>query len=296
VIPAGPSGRPPAPITHHLVDGLAVVRRRSERPAATVLLVHGAMDRAASFGRVMRRLAAMDGAGSDGAGFDVIALDRRGYAGSLGAGVAATLGDHARDLARVAEWSGAGDLVVVGHSLGGTIALLAAQHELGGRPLRAVGAFEAPVPRAGDAGPAGERALAVAARDGAAAAAEDFYRSMVGERTWARLRPADRAARLAEGPALVAELADLRAPTRLDPSGLDPAAIAVPVHLARGSGSHDHLREVAATTAAAIGGVLTEIGGAGHGAHLSHPAEFARWVAAVGGRARGTDTPDPSVA
>ena len=49
----------PAPLIRHAVDGLGVIRRRPDtvdpsRPA--VVIVHGAMDRAASFGRAMRRL------------------------------------------------------------------------------------------------------------------------------------------------------------------------------------------------------------------------------------------------
>src|SRR5690606_37540775 len=76
------------------VDGLSVIRRavRSTAPAGggpgaspfdgvedadatagmTVLFVHGAMDRATSFGRVMRRLPQLD----------TVAVDRRGYGDS----------------------------------------------------------------------------------------------------------------------------------------------------------------------------------------------------------------------
>jgi pimeloyl-ACP methyl ester carboxylesterase len=61
-------------------------RRAPDAPAGpAVVLVHGAMDRAASFGRVMRRLGDLD----------VVAYDRRGYAGSLGTGPATTLAEHA---------------------------------------------------------------------------------------------------------------------------------------------------------------------------------------------------------
>ena len=67
------------------------------------------MDRAASFGRTMRRLG----------GVDVLAYDRRGYAGSLAAGVAPDLSTHAQDLAAVIRWAEPTRLVVVGHSLGG---------------------------------------------------------------------------------------------------------------------------------------------------------------------------------
>ncbi len=55
-----PASRAPAPLVTTEVDGLAVAAppsRRARTPARpTVVLVHGAMDRAASFGRTMRRL------------------------------------------------------------------------------------------------------------------------------------------------------------------------------------------------------------------------------------------------
>ena len=99
----------PAPLTNAVVDGLAVTRRRPDghRPGApTVVLVHGAMDRAASFGRAMRRMGHLD----------VVAYDRRGYGASLDAGTSEHLTDHAHDLGSVIDWTasasvpqGAGD-------------------------------------------------------------------------------------------------------------------------------------------------------------------------------------------
>ena len=115
----------PAPLRRFNVDGLAITRRspatdtcsghHEETPA--VVLVHGAMDRAASFGRVMRRLG----------DFDVCAYDRRGYAGSIDAAIAPTLDDQAEDLRRVCEWTGAARVVVIGHSFGGTVAMRLAE-------------------------------------------------------------------------------------------------------------------------------------------------------------------------
>jgi pimeloyl-ACP methyl ester carboxylesterase len=233
-----------------------------DRP--TVVLVHGAMDRAASFGRVMRRLGDTD----------VIAYDRRGYAGSLGAGVASTLAEHAADLARVAEWSGAGTVVTVGHSLGGTIGLLWAAADPAG--LVGLGAFESPVPSLpGYRSEGGDLALAAAADGGPPAGAEAFYRLLVGDRTWDRLRSTDRDTRLAEGAALVAELVDLRRPGGCP----DLSAVRVPVVAGAGSASPAAWRLPAEELVEHLAdAVLVEIGGAGHGAHLSHPDEFARYV------------------
>ena len=264
----------PAPATTTSVDGLATVRRRRDdvdpsRP--TVVLVHGAMDRAASFGRVMRRLPDLD----------VLALDRRGYAGSLDAGVAMTLEDHVDDLMRIIEHSGAAHVVVIGHSLGGTIALQLATRS--DARVVGIGAFECPMPSLdGSYASIGGGAVDVGDRDGPAAAAEFFYRLMVGEGTWDRLRPRDRDARRAEGPALLAELVDLRRPEAS--FALD--RVRLPVVLGVGATSRRDLRN----TTTGLGAVLPdawmiEIAGAGHGAHLSHADDFARYVRACVARA-----------
>lgn len=259
----------PAPPSHDVVDGLAVVRRRRDdvdptRPA--VVLVHGAMDRAASFGRVMRRLPDVD----------VTAYDRRGYAGSLGAGIARSIRDHAADLAAVAAWTGAARVVVVGHSLGGSVALCAAALAPPADAPVALGVFEAPVPQLpGYRSHAGDVALDAAERSGPGAAAEAFYRLLVGDRTWERLRAADRELRQAEGAALVAELTDLRRPAAV----ADPAEVLVPTAVGAGGRSAEALQLSALALADALpDGRLDRIEGCGHGAHLSHPDEFARWV------------------
>ena len=125
--------------SRHDVDGLAVtLRPRSSAPDGphppTVVFVHGAMDRAASFGRAARRLG----------GLDVVTYDRRGYAGSIDGGTAGGIAGHADDLDTVIDWSGATRVVIVGHSLGGTIALeLAAR---GDDRVSALLAFESPMP------------------------------------------------------------------------------------------------------------------------------------------------------
>lgn len=270
---------PPAALTHHMVDGLAVTRRRPENPAALVLLVHGAMDRAASFGRTMRRLGAVD----------VVAYDRRGYGGSLAMGPASAMADHVDDLSAVREWAAGGvdrdDAIVgIGHSLGGLIVMESAAS---GEPARdalrfaSFGAFEAPMPWEESAGGArpGDAALAVARKDGPSAAAEYFYRAMVGDSVWNRLGDSARRDRLAEGPALVSDLEHSREP------GAQPdlAAVVAEPHIARGARSSQHMREAAGRWAERLAVTPEDIPGAGHGAHLSHPDEFARWVLSVAG-------------
>lgn len=254
----------PAPLHTEQVHGLAVLRRRpvhADADTPTVVLVHGAMDRAASFGRTMRRLGDVD----------VIAYDRRGYAGSPVRGEG-RIADHAEDLATVIDWAGRGPVTVVGHSLGGTVAVALAS----GRPdlVRSLMAFESPFPLLDDSfDEVGGGAVAIGLRDGAAAGAEHFYRLMVGDQVWSRLRDRDRAARRAEGEALMSELIDLRDRSR----AVDPRGIGVPVLVGSGGLSGARLRASAEQLHAALpGSGRLVIDTAGHGAHLTHPDEFAR--------------------
>jgi len=263
------AGRPARTSTHS-VGGLSVVHRPA-RAAGTgdagprwVLFVHGAMDRAASFGRVVRRLPDLE----------CLAVDRRGYAGSLGGGLAPTLSHHVDDLVAVLDAFEVPRAVVVGHSLGGLLTLeLAAR---GDARVASVAAFEPPAPQwDGSRARVGGGAIEVGLREGPAAAGEHFYRRMVGDETWGRLRDRDREARRSEGPALMAELVDLRD----EPERFDPRRVEVPVLLGVGELSAPSLR----SGAEALDEVLqdrrlVEIRGAGHGAHLTHPDEFARYV------------------
>ena len=265
--PAATAGLAPARAEHAEVDGLAVVRRRrpdidSERP--TVVLVHGAMDRAASFGRTMRRLPDLD----------VVAYDRRGYGGSPHVAGRGSLADHATDLATVITWTAASSVVVVGHSMGGTVALALAAR--GDDRMTGVGAFESPAPWLDDSrASVGGGAVDVADREGAAAGAEFFYRLMVGDHTWSRLRDRDRLARRDEGPALLEELRDLRDPD----TSVDLGAVSLPVTVGAGGRSAEHLRRSAALLQHALPDAhRVDIADSGHGAHLSHPDEFARFV------------------
>ncbi len=274
--PADAAGLAPARAEHHSVDGLAVVRRR--RPevadeAPTVVLVHGAMDRAASFGRTMRRLPDLD----------VVAYDRRGYAGSPHVPGRGTLEGHATDLATIVDWTGASSVVVVGHSMGGTVALALAAR--GDDRLVAVGAFESPAPWLDDSrSSVGGGAVDVADREGPAAGAEFFYRLMVGEHTWSRLRERERAARRDEGPALLDELRDLRDPG----TSVVLERVTLPVTVGVGGRSAEHLRRTAEALRDALPDAeQVDIADSGHGAHLSHPDEFARFVRATVARAVG---------
>src|SRR5690606_37447384 len=107
---------------------------------------------------------------------------------------------------------GASPSVVVGHSMGGTIALAAAARH----PdlVLAVGSYESPRPWAAwwpTTSPGG-RVLG-AAGVAAATAAGRFRRGMVGDARWGRLPGSSREPRRAEGPALVADMASIRGDT-----------------------------------------------------------------------------------
>jgi len=221
------------------------------------VLVHGSLDRAASFARVARRLPELD----------VVAYDRRGYSRSRALEPRAeTLDDHVADLFSVLDGR---EAVVVGHSLGGDVAMAAAARAPAQIP--AVGAWEPPLPWL-EWWP--RRARAGADED-PAAFAEAFFRRIVGHEAWDRLPERTRAARRAEGPALLAEILALR--TGAPP--FDLAAFPVPLVVGRGGASLDHHRRAAdAIAALRPGTVVVEIEGAGHGAHRSHPAAFADFV------------------
>jgi pimeloyl-ACP methyl ester carboxylesterase len=219
------------------------------------------MDRAASFAKVLRRLTAA-GAAASGA-------DRAGYASRIDDPIPQPrVAGDAGDLLAGLE----GPSVVVGHSYGGHVALAASLQ----RPdlVRAVVIYE--TPRAWmDWWPpdtAGGRAVEVVRAGGTPAeAAETFMRAIVGDAVWERLPASTKAARRAEGPALLADMDGIR-----DAAPYDPAAVRVPVVIARGSeskGQHrlgtDEWRRLLPEAS------LVVVEGAGHGAHLSHPDAFA---------------------
>lgn len=227
----------------------------SEAPAGAprVVVVHGAMDRSTSFGRVARQLDDLE----------VVRYDRRGYGRSIDLGP----GDLDDDVADLVEVLDGRPSVVFGHSIGGVVALVAAVR----RPdlIRSVLAYEAPAPwapwwpaRPGDgaADPADE--------------AEAFMRRAIGDHLWGRLGSRTRAARRAEGPALQADMASLEG---AEP--FDPASVAIPVVV--GSGSETswwHARAARELAEALPHAVHRVVAGAGHGAHLTHPAATAALI------------------
>jgi len=252
-------------VEHHAGTGSATDAGGGPARAVTVVLVHGSLDRGASFARVVRRLGDLH----------VVTYDRRGYNHSRAMTVARSLEQHVDDLVAVA---GAGPAVVIGHSYGGDVALGAAIASP--ETIRAVGAYEPPLPWM-EWWP--RRSASAITNEDPAEFAEGFFRRVVGEGGWDRLTPATRQARQADGPALVAELADLR---RAGPA-IDIDRLRVPLVLGRGGQSiWHHRRAVDALAELVPDAEVVEIPGAAHGAHLSHPDAFADFVRLAVGRAQ----------
>jgi pimeloyl-ACP methyl ester carboxylesterase len=220
-----------------------------------VVLVHGTMDRSGGMLRVRRLLQSS---------CRVLRYDRRGYARSLRAGPPVSFDQQVDDLARLLDGRPA---VLAGHSFGGVICLALAER----RPdlVRSVLAFEAPKMWA-PWWPGGSPQ--VRGED----AAEWFLRRMIGDERWDRLPAGMRAERRAEGPTLLAELRSVSPPA---PPPFDASAIAVPVLAAFGTETRPHHKRATDELARSVpDGELRVVEGATHGAHLSHPAEFADLV------------------
>jgi pimeloyl-ACP methyl ester carboxylesterase len=233
---------------------------------AAVVLVHGTMDRSTSFGRVRRLLDDLR----------VARYDRRGYARSVDLGPPVSFHQQVDDLLDVVAWVAPDGPppVVFGHSYGGTVALAAAAEAP--ERVAAVIAFEPPLPWMDWWPSSSAGAEAVASSAGPEEAGERFMRRMVGDERWQKLPPSTRAARRAEGPTLVAELAQLRPP---NPAPFELGSIRAPVLAAHGTEGAAHHGEAARAVAAGVPGADLElVPGSGHGVHLTHPAAVAAMV------------------
>lgn len=229
--------------------------------AGRVVFVHGSLDRAAAFLKVVRRLPELE----------MVCYDRRGYGRSLDSGEASDMESLVADLLVVLDGMPA---IVVGHSLGGVIALALASR----RPdlVQAVAAFEAPMPWTSwwPRPTAAEDPLAASGPEAAAIAAERFMRRIVGDDRWERLPSATQDQRRAEGRALLADLRSVRGAPAYDPS-----AIVCPVLVGYGTSTAARHRRAAEALASSVPSAeLVRITGAAHDAHTTHPEEFAAFV------------------
>ena len=260
--PDDPDGPDPGPDSD---TGLRILTREplADGPGAGRLLVmvHGAMDRATSFTRVMARLP----------DWSIVSYDRRGYGKSMHVGPPETFRAQVEDLLTVLDGRPA---VAFGHSLGGDIVLATAAWHPG--IITSALVWEPPQPWM-PWWPETSTTRGAGSELTPEDRAEWFMRRMVGDRVWERLPTATRQQRRAEGITLNAELATLAGE-----AVFDPARIRIPVLVGRGGRSRVHQRRAARELAAELPkGELVEIAEAGHGAHLSHPGEVADFIQRV---------------
>ena len=219
------------------------------------VLVHGSMDRGGGFFRLLKFLRPHG---------EIITYDRRGYAKSLLAPGDRNVATHVRDLRDII---GSEPTIVIGHSLGGALALAVASS--GASNIRGVVAYEPPMSwepwwtgRTVDD--------TMRSRSSSADAAEAFMRRFVGDDRWARLPDKTKEARRAEGTALVTETVSLRAGRPWDPESIE-----CPVIAGCGGRSRPDFRR----SARMIGRMNTdsravEISEAHHNAHSAAPERF----------------------
>ncbi len=230
-----------------------------------LILVHGTMDRATSFTRLMSKLP----------DWSILAYDRRGYAGSAAMGPPETFQQQVEDLFAVLDGEPA---VAFGHSFGGDVVLAAAADRPDLIPTALV--WEAPQPWL-PWWPSHTAAGGAQADLEPDDRAEWFMRRQVGDLVWERLPSATRASRRAEGRTLEAEMATLRGGPVFEVD-----RVSIPVIVGRGTLSSAHQRRSARELASALPhGELADIPGATHGAHLSHPGEVADLVRRAAARA-----------
>jgi pimeloyl-ACP methyl ester carboxylesterase len=253
------------------LDGIEV-RARLQGHRTPIVFVHGAMDRSSAFLRTSRLLSA----------YPVVIYDRRGYGRSaLREGEPTPdISGQVTDLHAIIEFCtlATGQApIVVGHSLGGTIAILAA----GERPTSISGLviYESPLlweswwpPQQDQSAAAGEPSGDE--RTDGARMAESFLRRMIGDARWESLPEQTRIRRREEGRTLRSELLSGRA---IEAPNL--AAITVPVIVGVGSGA-DALRQRAASTLVASLSEASSVvlADAPHNLHTADPARFSALV------------------
>jgi pimeloyl-ACP methyl ester carboxylesterase len=254
------------------VDGLAVKRFSPHEPRASIVVVHGTMDRGSSFRRMVRNLPDLE----------VILYDRRGYAGSADAGLSPTLDEQLADLRAVMEVATRRPPVLVGHSFGALLCLHAALRWP--NDCAAVLAWEPPVPWLDwYRGSVGETASRMSEASAPEDVAETFMRGMIGDRLWSRLPSSMKEQRRSEGDALIADLALARTPS----IAVDFGGVTVPTIAGCGSDSPPRFGRSARLILSQVpDAMMVEVADCDHGVHLSHPVELASLVSATVARAR----------
>ncbi|MGA2123477.1 MAG: alpha/beta fold hydrolase [Acidimicrobiales bacterium] len=247
------------------VKGLALAELRVTSPEATVICVHGALDRAGSFTRLSRRLTR----------FDVLAYDRRGYQGSRGL-APVDLEHHVADLLALVEREVARQPVILfGHSFGGVVTFKTAIEAPA--QISLVVNYESPLPwilRRGT--------IHRLQDDDPALEAERFFRRVVSDRAWERLGESQRESRRLDGETLLNDLRIVRNET----PPFDLSTLRVPATYVHGDGEGaDYFRSLSDALVELNPKItIVEIEHADHDAHLKNAAQLAavieeRWDA-----------------
>ncbi len=250
-------------MNREVIDGLSV--GRSEGPDETrIIYVHGILDRGATFLNVARRIE----------GPSWLIYDRRGYGRSV-TDIVPTFADHVSDLVGlIRSESEFGPTVLVGHSLGGTIALSAACSTPDA--VAAIIVHEPPAPWLEWWPIRDDRGRRIEDEEPADAVARMMTR-IAGPDVWDRLPEAVRSQRLAEGPIVVSELVGARQERNGDLSRLS-----MPVVVTRSASSTGHRERAQAWFLDALpdgrGHVFDE---GGHNIQATNPRDVAAIVASV---------------
>ncbi len=238
--------------TDSLVPGLAIAERRVKNPLATVICIHGGLDRGGSFARIARRLEK----------FDVIAYDRRGYQGSRGL-TPLGLEMHIEDLSKIVATQ-SGPVILFGHSFGGVIAQAVAINMPAKVDL--VVSYESPLPwvlyRHINRPPL---------TDDARYEVEHFFSRMVSPKIWERLSEEEKESRRLDGEGLLSDLKELR-----DNAPYNIVDLKVPSAYVHGDGIiKDYYLSLCEELNRVIPSMKTiSIENAGHGAHLRNPDQL----------------------
>jgi pimeloyl-ACP methyl ester carboxylesterase len=246
-------------IEHSPVKGLAIAERRVAQPRASVICVHGALDRAGAFSRLARRLDA----------FDLVAYDRRGYQGSRDL-KPLDLNHHLDDLSSlVAREAQNLPVILFGHSFGGVITFGVALREF--TSVQLVVNYESPfpwiLPR-----PSSRPPLTV----DSGFEAERFFRHVVSDAAWNRLSEPQRESRRLDGPGLLSDLSAIQR----DVAPYDLAQLRVPTTYVYGDAkSADYYRALGVELAKLNASISTvEMEHADHSAHLGNPSQLAELI------------------
>jgi pimeloyl-ACP methyl ester carboxylesterase len=232
-----------------------------ERPGEgpTIVMIHGTLDRGRSFSRVARRLPN-----------HLVTYDRRGYHDSRHLGRASGMDQHLADLAEIIDATSTEPVVLVGHSFGGVVALAAGLSYP--ERISQVVAFEPPMPWLADSV---QSHRGVPVSEDPAQAVEGFFRRMVSDAAWERMSQEAKAERIADGNGVIGDLNIIRFATPFELDAVVDLAVPLTIGLG-GETSMAHHKENAKRIAAVLPTCrISTFEDAGHGAHMSHPDQFA---------------------